>query len=501
MSKSARFLVVCSAALFFTLGCMRSATSRNEAPSPDAPSSVAPLSELAPDVVLSPEDQTESALANTRRADSEDRTPDGQLPQLTPQEHMRRAAIYHANRAFNEAREHWRAVIDRYPNDPNVPNAIFLTGRSLFQERRYEEALPYFEQLGDSYTSTPSGRDGFYYVAATKLRLGRADEAAARYAEYIDRFPAGERVEQAYLNIIDTLREAGRPDDAIPWIERTRQRFPGTVTDTNAVFARLRLDVSRGDWPSAVRTSEQLGLMTFARGVATSKTEVAYLRAYALERSGRKEQAAEAYRSIPDSLDSYYGGLATARLRAMGGAARKEADDREARVRAEAVRGATNYPAPFRDALLRAVRGRSLDPRLMLSIMRQESGFRPTAKSQAGARGLMQLTVDAAARYGPQAGLSGVSEEALYRAETSILVGGAYLDTLVKMFPGLPEAVAASYNGGEDNVARWVRRAGQKDPGVFTSDVGFTESKDYVLKVISNYRAYKLLYDEKLMRK
>ena len=501
MLKFTRYLFVCSAALFFTLGCMRSATSRNEPAAAGEAATAAAASELAPGVELSPEDQTEGALANTRRADAEGRGPGGQLPTLTPQEHMRRGAIYHANRAFAEALAHWQAVISRYAGDANVPNAIFLMGRSLFQERRHEEALPYFEQLSSSYTNTPSGRDGFYYVAATKLRLGRADEAAARYAEYVERFPAGERIEQAYLNVIDSLREAGRPDDALPWVERTRQRFPGTATDTNALFGRLRLDVSRGDWASAVRTAEQLSAMTFPRGVATTKTEVAYLRAYALERSGRKEQAAEGYRSIPDSIDSYYGGLATARLRALGGAWRREADSRDARVRAEVLRAASNYPAPFRDALLRAARGRSVDPRLMLAIMRQESGFRPGAKSQAGARGLMQLTVDTAARYAPGAGLGGLSEEDLYRAETSILVGGAYLDELVKMFPGLPEAVAASYNGGEDNVARWVRRAGQNDPGVVASEVGFTESKDYVFKVLSNYRAYKLLYDEKLNRR
>jgi len=29
------------------------------------------------------------------------------------------------------------------------------------------------------------------------------------------------------------------------------------------------------------------------------------------------------------------------------------------------------------------------------------------------------------------------------------------------MFAGLPEAIAASYNGGEDNVARWLGRSNQ----------------------------------------
>ena len=497
MAATAQLLLVCASALSFTPACARmETTSTTNAAAPPVAAIV--YTESADPVVLTPEEQTEAALDSVRRSDRDGRTTDGQLSVLTPQEHMRRGAIYHANRAFEEARAHWRAVLSRYASDPNAPMALFLIGRSLFQERRYEEALPHFERLGAESPGTPAGRDGFYYVAATKLRLGRAAEAAERYVEYVEKFPNGERVEQSYLNIIDSLREAGRHDEAIPWVARTRQRYPGTATDTNALFARLRLDVSRGDWQSALQSADELSRTSFQRGVATSKNEVTYLRAFSLERLGRVEEAAVAYRSIPDSLGSYFGGLATARLREFGGEARRVAVEREARVRSEAQRAAADYPVPFREIMLRAVRGRAVDPRLMLSIMRQESSFRPTAKSGAGARGLMQLTMDAANKYGPGVGMNNLNEDALYRPEVSITVAAAYLDELAKMFPGLPEAVAASYNGGEDNVARWVKRVGQKDNGVFTADVGFTESKDYAQKVLSNYRAYTLLYSDKL---
>ncbi|MGH9903812.1 MAG: lytic transglycosylase domain-containing protein, partial [Pyrinomonadaceae bacterium] len=157
-----------------------------------------------------------------------------------------------------------------------------------------------------------------------------------------------------------------------------------------------------------------------------------------------------------------------------------------------------NYPAPFRDAILRAVAGKKVDPRLMLAIMRQESGFKPRAKSGAAARGLMQMTVDTAAKYAPRAKLNNLQDEDFYRPEVSTALAGEYLAELNGLFPELPEAVAASYNGGEDNVVRWVRRAGQTDPGVFTSEVGFTETKDYVMKVMANYRAYRQLYTENL---
>jgi len=400
------------------------------------------------------------------------------------------------NRAFGEARAHWQALIERYPNDTNVPAALYGIGRSYFQARQYEESLPWFERLSRDYAQLKDGREGLYALGSALLRAGHAGDAVDRYREYTERFPQGERIDGAYLNVIDGLREAGRPAEAIEWIERTRSRFRGTPTDTNALFARLRLDVSGGDWQHAIETADQLrGSAPFSSAVQTTSTEVAYLRAFSLERVGRTEEAVSAYLAIPDGVNSYYGALSTKRLLAIKSAARREAvTTRINRVNADIAASATEYPAPYREAIVRSATARRVDPRLVLAIMRQESGFRPRAKSQAAARGLLQLTIDTATKYAPGVGLNNLQDTELYRPETNILVGSEYLSALMRLFPEQPEAVAASYNGGEDNVARWLKRAGQKDAGVFASEVGFSETKDYIFKVMSNYRAYRQLY-------
>lgn len=451
--------------------------------------------ELAPETA-----QGDDALSNARRLDREGRSIDGQLAQLAPAEHMRRAAAYHANRAFAEARQHWQTLIARYPADANVPAALFGMGRTFYQERRYAEALPFFDRLGREFTRQKEGREGFYYVAATLLRLDRMAEAATRYGDYVARFPQGERLENAYLNAIDSWREANRNDEAINWITRTRERFRGTPADTNALFARLRLDIATRDWPSALRTADELRGMNFSNAIQTTQNEVAYLRGFALEQSKQTAQAAAAYQSIPDRASSYYGWQATTHLRALDTAAKRAADARELSVRRELNAAAGAYPAPYREIILRASTRRKVDPRFVLAIMRQESSFKERARSPAAARGLLQLTMDIASKYGEEAGFKNIQEDDLYRPEVNIGIGIVYLADLFRMFPNLPEAVAASYNGGEDNVARWVRRAGHKDAGVFSSEVGFAESKDYVFKVLANYRAYKELYTPDLRR-
>jgi soluble lytic murein transglycosylase len=445
---------------------------------------------------------SETTLAAVRRSDAADRDTRGNLKKLAPPEHMRRAAVYLSVRAFAEARAHWQTLIDNYPQDPRVPEAMLGIGRSYFLEKVYENGYRIFNQLVQDYGTTNEGREALNFSAASLLRMGRFTESAARYAEYVDRFPNGERIDTAHLNVIDTLREANQPADALLWVNRTRQRFAGSAVETNAMFAALRLYIAENQWSDAVNVADQLLQRSFSKAVQTSRAEVSYLKAFSLEQAGRKGEAFNAYLTVPDSIESYYGWLATQHLNALAGPSRAEiVAEREGRVNDAIDSVADAYPAPYRQAILSAAKARKLDPRFILALIRQESVFKPLAKSPAGARGLLQLTMDAAQKYGPGAGLNSLRENQLYQPETSITVGAEYLEHLATLFPGMLEPIAASYNGGEDNVARWLERAKRKDPGVFTAEVGFDETKGYVQKVMSNYRVYRRLYTADLLRR
>jgi soluble lytic murein transglycosylase len=366
----------------------------------------------------------------------------------------------------------------------------------------YQAGYVAFNDLFQRFPTTKEGREALNFSAASLLRMSRFSESAARYEEYINRFPNGERIDTAHLNMIDTLREAGRPADALVWVTKTRQRFAGSATETNAMFAALRLYVAEGEWPDAIQMADQLSQRNFGKAVDTSRAEVQYLRAFSLEQAGRKEEAFAAYLAIPDGVDSYYGWLATEHLPKLNTTANTiRVDDRIDDVNSAIRKVADTYPAPYRQSILNAAKARKLDPRFILALIRQESVFKPFAKSPAGARGLLQLTMDAAQKYGAGAGVNALSENQLYQPDTSIALGAEYLKYLVQLFPEMLEPVAASYNGGEDNVARWLERAKHKDPGVFTAEIGFDETKAYVQKVMTNYRVYRLLYTENLIRK
>jgi soluble lytic murein transglycosylase-like protein len=88
------------------------------------------------------------------------------------------------------------------------------------------------------------------------------------------------------------------------------------------------------------------------------------------------------------------------------------------------------------------------DPRLVLSIMREESRFNPRAKSAAAARGLLQFIITTARDVGQAIGLVQVSPEDLYDPKVVIQLGAKYIGDLLGQFERDGYKVAAAYNAG-----------------------------------------------------
>ncbi|HEX5883487.1 MAG TPA: lytic transglycosylase domain-containing protein, partial [Pyrinomonadaceae bacterium] len=156
------------------------------------------------------------------------------------------------------------------------------------------------------------------------------------------------------------------------------------------------------------------------------------------------------------------------------------------------------YPAPFRESLLKHAATRNVDPRFVLAIARQESRFQADAKSVAAARGMMQFIASTADEIAAQLNLRNFNQDELYNPDTAILFGSQYLANLFKQFPDQPQAVAGAYNGGADNLARWIARSRSNEADRYVPEIGFSQTKDYVYKVMANFWTYQRLYDAQL---
>lgn len=156
------------------------------------------------------------------------------------------------------------------------------------------------------------------------------------------------------------------------------------------------------------------------------------------------------------------------------------------------------YPAPFRESLMKHAPGKNVDPRFLLAIARQESRFQTDAKSVAAARGMTQFIASTAKEIAAQLNLRDFDQDDLYNPDTAILFGSQYLSNLFQQFPNQPQAVAGSYNGGADNLARWIGRARANEADRYVPEIGFTQTRDYVYKVMANFWTYQRLYDAQL---
>lgn len=433
---------------------------------------------------------SDAALKAVIEKDRASRSADGKLQTLTASEHLTRGTVYFDNRSFPQAREHFQKIIDIFPSDAALGSALWMTGRSFYWEREYRKCIPMLARASSEFPDSKNGRESLYFQASCNARIGQHVEAAKLFEKYVVMYPTGERIDGAFLNEIDSLRESGSYDAANQWVDRVRDKFKGQPTETNALHARLRMQMYRGQWADVEATAALMQAQTKFTGSMTSLDEVKYLRAFALEKAGKKAEAADIYASIPDTGKSYYGGLAADKLSGKNG-----------RVKAIAQVLPKDFPAPYRVEVLQYAKKHKIDPRFILAIMKQESSFRQDVKSPSAARGLLQLVMDTALKYNKKAGFAALNPDDLYQPRINIAIGVEYINDLKGQFGGLYEAIAASYNGGEDNAARWLNRSKPKDAAIFTSEVGFPETKNYVFKVMTNFRIYRDLYDENLVKR
>lgn len=130
---------------------------------------------------------------------------------------------------------------------------------------------------------------------------------------------------------------------------------------------------------------------------------------------------------------------------------------------------------------------------LVLSITRQESSFDPNARSGVGARGMMQLMPATAQQVARRSGLGLGSLE---DPDFNMKVGSVYLGQLVSQFSGSYVMAAAAYNAGPSRPTQWAAicgdpRASMTDPLDFIECIPFSETRDYVMRVMESTQVYR----------
>ncbi len=171
--------------------------------------------------------------------------------------------------------------------------------------------------------------------------------------------------------------------------------------------------------------------------------------------------------------------------------------DQDLAMRVARAAGMKGLPLTERGYPLRTapIGGDLPEPAFTLAITRQESGFDPGVRSGAGARGMMQLMPATAAIVARKAGVA-YSPSQLDDPDYNMRLGAAYLGQIAGQFGGSYVLAAAGYNAGPGRAAQWTTDCGDPrqsslDPADFLECIPFTETRNYVMRVMENLEVYR----------
>ncbi len=133
---------------------------------------------------------------------------------------------------------------------------------------------------------------------------------------------------------------------------------------------------------------------------------------------------------------------------------------------------------------------------LVHAIVRQESEFDQYAQSHANARGMMQLLPSTATTVARRLGVGHDTSMLKDNPQHNILLGSAYLKSLIDRYNGSTILAVAAYNAGPGRVDEWLGRFGDPRTNAVKTEnwielIPFSETRNYIQRVTEGEAIYK----------
>lgn len=428
-----------------------------------APPPPAPVGERPPPA-------PEGALASERRESSRAARKSADALRTQVRAHVRRGAPQAAARLLEgaEAKRHLGPLA--------LDDARVRIAQGFFNLGRDEDVLTY--AVPAAQRSLRHLPEAGWLAGLASWRLGRLADAARHFEA------AAEAADNSWLASAAAFWAAranlvGRnPERVVPWLEAAA-RHPRTFYGLLAGYLLGRPMEFRWAEPDLERAEiERLARIPAGR------------RAVALVQVGEDRRAELELRRLALAADDKLarGILALAARADMPALALRL--DRQLFPKGGGWMSAA-YPLPSWEP----ENGFRVDPALVYALIRQESAFNPNAKSWAGASGLMQLMPRTASLIARDKTYHrGTKRKKLFSPEVNLTLGQRYLERLIRD-PGIAGDlffIAAAWNGGPGNLAKWWRKADHRgDPLLFIESIPARETRIFVERVMANFWIYR----------
>ena len=375
------------------------------------------------------------------------------------------------------AEAHYLAMAQAAPD--RAAEALFHVGFSRYARQDTAGAQAAFRQgLASGGPPAPIVQAELNYWLAKTLPNGSAEANAALGA-------AASAAPDSYYSL--------RAEDALNTTQRVASSAPSASASWLAPGARELQE--RGDWFAAQGTTAERASSDVAAtaGVrrAAQLLELGLRTEASWEIDGLMQQYAQAHDLV--HLSALADWLAANDLPQLELQVGKQERDLAGYTNLPRFIQKQVYPAGWGDLVQEAASRYSVDPLLLLAVIRQESSFDPHAQSGAQARGLTQVVPSTARSIAARLGYADFSQRDLFKPALSLDFGAWFLGQLLGEYRGQVVPTLAAYNAGGGNVDRWLNRF-SSDPDLLVEQIPLNETQTYVRIVWDNYWHYQTLY-------
>lgn len=147
------------------------------------------------------------------------------------------------------------------------------------------------------------------------------------------------------------------------------------------------------------------------------------------------------------------------------------------------------YPVKYKETIVKYANTYAISPRLVASLINEESSFDPNVVSKAGAMGLMQITPATGEYIANKLGVQDYKTEDLFDVDTNIKFGCYYLSYLRERFVD-EQVYLAAYNAGETTVSIWLSNKEISSNGVTLDKIPYNVTQNYTNKILQGMKHY-----------
>jgi len=156
----------------------------------------------------------------------------------------------------NEAKKVLIWFVERFPNHPDAPRALYTLSEILYNQKEYREALKYLKQLYNNYPTSE-----LYDIARQRAQqvysiLARQDTAVLW--EFLREFPNSNDVAEAFLYWGGKFLEEGKDTLAARYLYRMGVEFPKHPQAPDALLSAGKIYFNLKMWSDAAQTFRKL---------------------------------------------------------------------------------------------------------------------------------------------------------------------------------------------------------------------------------------------------